>query len=299
MATGALSTALHLVHWEILSLITLALTAALWLLLAAAFTRRLRHDPQRWHREALTLPSLSGVAATDVLGTRLSALGLHYVALALLVPALVLWLYLVPGVIRHWPHKVPGAAYLVTVSTQSLTVIIASLAVALRAPWPLWAATGLFLLGLGLYCLVLVRFDFVQLRTGAGDHWVVCGAVSISALAASRLASAADPHGSLRWASGGYGVVRTVTLALLGVALVWYLILLYYEVRHPRPRYDLRRWSTVFPLAMTALASLDSAVSLHIRALHALGWVLLWPALAAWVAVSAGFLRGRRPTVPR
>ncbi|MFD0327931.1 hypothetical protein ACFQZC_06050 [Streptacidiphilus monticola] len=79
--------------------------------------------------------------------------------------------------------------FLVCVSTQALAVHSATLALTGQGGWLPWPALGCFLLGLVLYGAALVRFDLRQVLTGAGDQWVAAGALSISALAAAKLAS--------------------------------------------------------------------------------------------------------------
>ncbi|MFI6684752.1 hypothetical protein [Streptomyces sp. NPDC050485] len=78
---------------------------------------------------------------------------------------------------------------------------------------------------------------------------------------------------------------------MLALNLAWCAALLIAETRWPRFRYDIRRWSTVFPLGMTAVASLSTAAATKIDWLHTLGQVLLWIALATWVLAFAGFVR--------
>jgi tellurite resistance protein TehA-like permease len=62
-------------------------------------------------------------------------------------------------------------------------------------------------------------------------------------------------------------------------------------VIRPRLRFDIRRWSTVFPLGMAALASLHLSRVLHQPTLWGLGHVLSWLALVVWAVVAAGSLR--------
>jgi hypothetical protein len=49
--------------------------------------------------------------------------------------------------------------------------------------WVTYAGLGLFVLGLGQYVIVLYRFDWRQLAGGAGDLWVLGGALAISSRA--------------------------------------------------------------------------------------------------------------------
>ncbi|KIF00717.1 membrane protein, partial [Streptomyces sp. RSD-27] len=95
-----------------------------------------------------------------------------------------------------------------------------------------------------------------------------------------------------------HAVLRAATLAALALSLAWYAVLLGAEVRSPRPRYDIRRWSTVFPLGMTATACLTAASVTGPAWLRPPGEVLLWIAVAAWALTCAAFLLSRRPRRP-
>lgn len=287
MATGIVSVGLHLVGHETLSLVALAAAAAVWLVLAADFCVCFLRDRPRWHAQADTPAALTAVAATAVLGTRLSALGLHTLALALLALAAALWPFLLGSVLRRWGRRMPGGVFLGCVATQGLAVLAATLAAAGEGDWLGWAALVLFCLGLPLYGQALVRFDFRQVWTGAGDQWIAGGALAISALACSRLTASA------LWTGGAHDALRTATLVLLGLALAWYAVLLAAEVVRPRPYYDLRRWATVFPLGMAAAATLSTGAAAHVSGLRTPGEVLLWVAVAAWVLTLTVFLAVR------
>ncbi|MEV7520260.1 tellurite resistance/C4-dicarboxylate transporter family protein [Streptomyces sp. NPDC091371] len=289
MATGVISLGLHLTGHEALSLAALAVAGALWLVLAADFTARLLGDRRRFRAEADTPPALTAVAATTVLGTRLSALGWQTVAAALLALAVAVWPGLLLHVLRHWRRRMPGVAFLVCVATQGVAVLAATLAAAGHHDWLAQAALGFFLLGLVLYLAALLRFDLREVAGGAGDHWVAGGALSISALAGSKLTA------SPVWTGPAHEALRIVTLTLLALSLAWYVVLLGAELRHPRPRYDIRRWSTVFPLGMTATACLSVAEPAGIAWLRPLGEVLLWIAVGACLLTCAAMLLSRRP----
>ncbi|GAA2431570.1 tellurite resistance/C4-dicarboxylate transporter family protein [Streptomyces mauvecolor] len=283
MATAIISIGLHLTGHETLSRVGLVIAALLWLLLAWDFVARLLGNRTRWEGEADTPPALTAVAATTVLGTRLSALGWQGPAAALLTLGAVLWPGLLMAVVRHWRRRMPGVAFLVCVATQGLAVLAATLSSAGAGEWLGWGAVAALGLGLFLYAEALVRFDFRQVRDGAGDQWIGGGALAISALAASKLA--------LLRAGAAHTALRTTALVLLGLNLTACAVLLLAEARWPRPRYDIRRWSTVFPLGMTAVASLSVSATTGIAWLHTLGVALLWIALATWLLVLAGFAR--------
>ncbi|MEU5952896.1 tellurite resistance/C4-dicarboxylate transporter family protein [Streptomyces sp. NPDC047525] len=294
MATAVLSVGLHLLGLEWASLVLLGVALVVWLFLATVFVRHLLTERDRWHHEIDTPPALTAVAATAVLGTRISLLGHQPVSVALLCLSVLLWPLLMSHVIRHWQSRVPGAAYLVCVATQAIVVLAATVATADRQTWLMWPALALFAIGLVLYAVVLLRFDFRQLATGQGDHWIIAGAMAISALAA------AAPHGPLRWATPAHDALRIITLVALGLALAWYAVLVVCELRWPRLHHDVRRWATVFPLGMTAVAALSTSTAADVPALWTCGKVLLWPALAVWAVVGAGAFRAAREgTAPR
>ncbi|WP_369171811.1 tellurite resistance/C4-dicarboxylate transporter family protein [Streptomyces sp. R28] len=290
MATGILSVALHQTGYETLSRIALALACAAWLALALDFLARLLWDRDRWVKEAATPAALTAIAATTVLGTRFTALGWQPLAEAALALAALLWPGLLIAVVRHWHRRMPGAVFLGCVATQGLALLGATLAASEATAWLAHTALVLFWLGLLLYVVALTRFDLRQVAHGPGDHWVAGGALAISALAGSKLI-AADSARLYLWNDDDSSALRTVTVALLVLDLAWYAALLIAEVAWPRLRYDVCRWATVFPLGMTASATLSVAAAVDVPWLKTPGEVLLWIAVAAWLAVTAGALR--------
>lgn len=290
MATGILSVALHQTGYETPSRVALALACASWLALAGDFTARLLRDRTRWVKEAATPAALTAIAATTVLGTRFTTLGWETLAEALLALAALLWPGLLIAVVRHWHPRMTGAVFLGCVATQGLAVLGATLAAAQASAWLGHTALVLFWLGLVLYVIALTRFDLRQVVHGAGDHWVAGGALAISALAGSKLI-AADSARLYLWNNDDTSALRTVTVALLILDLAWYAALLLAEIARPRLRYDVRRWATVFPLGMTAAATLSIATAVDVPWLEAPGEVLMWIAVAAWLVVTAGAVR--------
>ncbi|GAA4835891.1 tellurite resistance/C4-dicarboxylate transporter family protein [Kitasatospora terrestris] len=281
MATGIVSVGLHLVGRPVLSGILLVVAAAGWALLATAFALTFLRDRKRWAANADTPPALTAVAATAVLGTRLSLLGWQGVAAALLAVAAAAWPGLLAAVLRHWHHHMPGAAFLVCVATEGLAVLSGTLALAHHGTWLIWPSLVAFVLGIGLYVAALTRFDLRQVTTGPGDHWIAGGALAICALAATKLT------GWPSWTGAAHTALRTTTLVLLALDLAWYLVLFTAEIRHPRLHYNIRRWATVFPLGMTAVATLSTSTAAHIAWLRPLGQALLWIAVAAWLLTAA------------
>lgn len=287
LATGIISVGLRLTGHETLSRIALALTALGWLGLAADFVVRLLRERERWVTEAGTPAALTAVAATTVLGTRLVALGWEVPAEALLALSAVLWPGLLLLVVRRLRPRTPGAVFLGCVATEGLAVLAAALAPAVRADWLAHAALVLFWLGIVLYVVALLYFDYREVAVGAGDHWIAGGALAISALAGAELIGAhrANPY---LWNDDDNRVLHGVSGGLLALALGFYVVLAVAELLRPRLRHDVRRWATVFPMGMTAVAALSVATALDVLWLKGLGQVLLWIAVAAWLVVAAG-----------
>jgi tellurite resistance protein TehA-like permease len=293
MATGILSMALHLTGRETLSLVVLAMACVGWVALAADFVLRLLRERRRWVAEAETPGALTAVAATTVLGSRFAALGWPDLSNALLALAALLWPVLLVLVVRHWGRRMPGAVFLCCVATEGLAVLSATMAAAETAAWLARAGLVFFWLGLALYAVALTHFDPRQLAQGAGDHWISAGALAISALAGAKLL-VADSARLYLWNNDDRDVLRNVTVVLLAIVLAAWLVLIVTEVVWPRFHYDVRRWSTVFPLGMTAAATLSASSAVGIPWLKDLGRVLVWVAAAAWLAVAVGAVLAAR-----
>lgn len=139
-------------------------------------------------------------------------------------------------------------------TTQGLAVLAATLAAAERTAWLAHTALVLCRLGLVLYGFALAHFDVRQVLEGTGDPWIAGGALAISALTGARLLIAGDDAGLYLWDDDDRGVLRAVTVLLLVLDLAWCLVLPAAEAARPRLGHDERRWSTVFPMGMTAAA---------------------------------------------
>jgi tellurite resistance protein TehA-like permease len=285
MATGIVSIGLRQVGADALSAIALVLAALAWLALAEDFSRRLLRERQRWTDEAHTPPALTGVAATTVLGVRISQLGWQPVAVFLLVIAALLWPLLLSSVLRHLRGHMPGAVFLICVATQGLVTLGATLALALPAGWLLWPALVLFVLGLVLYIDALFHFDLPHVRTGQGDHWVAGGALAISALACAKLTEAKE------WTGPLHSTLRITGFVLLVLAWTWYAVLAVAEIRWPRFHYNVRRWATIFPMGMTGVATSEVAKATGWSWLTGIGHTLVWIAAVAWVLVFSGLVK--------
>jgi tellurite resistance protein TehA-like permease len=289
MGTGIVSVALSTAHQHALSLALLAVAATTWLALGLLLVARVLRDRSRVWREASSPAALTGVAATAVLGARATGLGWSGVAIALLVIGSGLWLGLLAPVLCNWRTKSTGVSFMVTVSTQSLSVLAAQLAVREHAAWLLYVSLAVFALGLALYLFVLASFEFRQLLDGQGDHWVSGGALAISTLAAARIAIGADLLHVL-----SPSTLRTLSVVLWACSAAWLPALVITEALRPRLGYDVRRWATVFPLGMYAACSFDAGRAASIGGLTDFAHVWVWIGFAGWCLVFAAMVwRGR------
>jgi tellurite resistance protein TehA-like permease len=294
MGTAIVSVGLSTDDRHTLSRVLLAIAAAVWVALGLLLAARLLRDRARFSREAGSPAALTGVAATAVLGARATGLGWSGIAAALLVIATCTWLALFWPVLRGWTSKLTGVAFMTTVSTQSLAVLAAQLALRDHAAWLLYVSIGPFVLGMALYVFVLASFDLRQLLEGRGDHWVSGGALAITALAAARISIGAHQLHLLVAVAGG---LRTLSLVMWALALAWLPALLAAEAIRPRPRYDVRRWATVFPVGMYAACSFDAGQAAGVQGLVDFARVWVWIGFGLWAVTFAAMLWHSRTLV--
>jgi len=294
MGTGIVSSGFDVVHQSALSDILFAIDALLWIGLIVVFLRRRIWQPQRWRQEARVPAALTAIAGTAVLGARVALAGIDWAAWLLLAIACIAWLRLVPSVLAHWQTPTVGVSFVLTVSTESLGVLAALLAISEHRAWLAVAALVALLLGLAAYLFVLARIDWRQLVAGSGDHWVFGGALAIATLACARTSAALTANSAL---TGLHSSLVDATLALWAAAALWLPALLAGELLAPRLRYDTRRWSTVFPFGMYAVCSVATSSITGVGAIGSFGRVWIWVTLAVWSIVFVGMLRRARSFV--
>ena len=95
-----------------------------------------------------------------------------------------------------------------------------------------------------------------------------------------------------------------MSLGLWALTMLWLPVLLLAEALRPRPGYDVRRWSTVFPLGMYAACSFVVGIAARASAITSFARAWVWVALMVWLIVFAAMLRrglqvvrGKRPPV--
>jgi tellurite resistance protein TehA-like permease len=288
MGTGIVSIGLLLDDVRVLSVILLVIDAATWIALVELLPARALSDWTRFRVDLRSPTAFTSIAGTAVLGTRLTLAGWTGTATGLLVIALVIWLGLVPYVLRHWTSPTIGASFILTVCTEALALLAAALALATRTDWLLYAALVPFVLGLAFYLGVLVRFDFRQLLVGRGDHWVTGGALAISTVTAGRIVLAAA---HLHLLTGIHGALKDLALGLWVATMLWLPALIAAEIIRPRLSYNVRRWSTVFPVGMYAACSFVVGSVTGIQGITDFGRVWVWVGVAVWAVVFGAMLR--------
>ena len=272
---------LALDDWNLLSLVPFAAATACWIVLVAVFVAGFTSDRESWHRLARSPGALTCVAATALLGDRLLSFGWESAAAASAAGAALLWISLVGRVARHVAGRARGVTFMLTVATASLAALIAELGRSSGQAWLDAVSIGLLIAGLVLYGFVLTRFPIEHLTVASGDHWIAGGALAVSALAAAYIAQGLS---AASWA-------RVLTLVIWTAAAVWFPALVCGDLLWRRWRYDLRRWSTVFPVAMYAASSFAAGVVLGVRPLIWFAQVWTWAGFALWLVVGIGMAR--------
>jgi tellurite resistance protein TehA-like permease len=194
----------------------------------------------------------------------------------------------VPYVLARWQRPTIGVSFVLVVATESLATLAAALVLGRPSSWLAIASLVCVGLGLAFYVFVARDFDLRQLLVGRGDHWVAGGALAIATLACGRVAKAAPYVEVLRGARGSLAIAA---LAVWAAAIAWLPALLACEAVRRRPSYDVRRWSTVFPLGMYAVCSFAVADVKGIPAIRHFAEVWIWVAFAVWAIVFTGLLR--------
>jgi tellurite resistance protein TehA-like permease len=299
MGTGIVSIGLSVDGRETLSRGLLVIASVIWVGLAVLLSLRAARDPTGVAADARSPASLTAPIATAVLGARMTLLGWTGVGVAALALALGLWLVLFGPVRLGWTSPTVGASLLLAVSPEAVAVIAAAIAEHGHARWLLLVALASFGLGLVFYVFVISRFDFRELASGRGDHWITGGALGIAALAAATCATGAS---TLALGDAAETALKDIAVGLWVLTMVWLSVLVYAEFRWPRPRYDTRRWSTVFPLGMYAACSFAVGAAAHADVITSFARIWVWVGLAAWALVfiatlerAATLLRVGRP----
>ena len=248
------------------------------------------------------------VAGTDVFGVGLYLRGQATAALGLWLFALLVWIVLIyfSFAVLTFLNSARGAdvihgAWLnAIVGTQSLVVLGALVApdlgdldgtvfVLIHMLWGV--GLGLYGIFIALFAYRLFFFD-VEPDDITPLLWVVMGAAAISTNAGSVLITT---DSAMPFLNAMRPFIDGVTLTMWAWATWWIPLLLLlgvwkHGVRRVPLTYTPMLWSLVFPLGMYALASLRLSLAADFPPLGAISRVMVWVALAAWTATSAGLI---------
>lgn len=321
MATGIISIALRNSGWEPASLTLLGIAGLGYLtLICLTIVRVLRHrdavisdfaDPAR------SFGFFTFVAATCVLGSRITLLGGHTIALVLLLVGAVAWIvlgYTVPWTAVMGRREGPtlaianGTWFIWAVASQSIAVLAATLEAEIVTARTAMALLAVFSWSVGvfLYCavgvLIAVRMLAHPFRPEdlTPPYWVAMGATAITVVAGARIAMMADAP--VVDATRGLIAGAAVFFWAFGTWLIPPLIAAGYwkHVRHRVPlRYEATQWSIVFPLGMYGVGATFLGEVDQLPIVHAIGFGEGWIALAVWVVTFVAMLRNLWRTVLR
>jgi tellurite resistance protein TehA-like permease len=316
MASGIISVGAELLGFNLLSSISLVITAVAFVVLTAAYLARAVAFPDRFKaslrdpRAAMAFFTL--VAGTDVLSVRLIIAGHPMVGVVLGAAAALTWLVLTYGlpcaILARVPHPVlrdvNGTWLLWVVATQSLAIVAAGLAQV--APWSSLrqglpsVAVCFWSVGVMLYLVLIVvvalRLILVEVTPGemGPAYWIAMGATAISVRAAAGILVLRDrPPSSL--VHEMHPILVGLSVLLWAFGTWWIPLLVLFGVwRHLVRRYPLsfetRQWSIVFPLGMYTVASVSLGRAAQLGFMVAVARAWLWVGVAAWVATLVSML---------
>jgi len=312
MATGIVSNALFLQGPRRLSDLMFVANAAAYVWLAGlTIVRAARFPGVVWSdllNPRLVFAFFSFVAATDVLGEGGYLRGFTTTALYLWLLALFVWVVLIYvgfAVLTflnttRTADVIHGGWLLAVVGTESLVVLGAAVAPMTKGigPTAILLIHMLWGLGLTLYAIYMAQFTYRLFYFDiAPDEmtpvlWVVMGAAAISTNAGSSLIVTGT---SLHFLNALVPFVDGITLIVWTWATFWAPLLLLiaiwkYVVRRVPPTYTTMLWSAVFPLGMYSVATLRLSRAGDFAALRPIAEVMLWIAVAGWVAALVGLV---------
>jgi tellurite resistance protein TehA-like permease len=230
------------------------------------------------------------VAALAVMGITVPGASAGPVGFAIWTAAVAAWggtgLLVIVALRRDvsaWRQRASGSWLLLVVATHSLAILGSAVASSSGSTTLGTASLLSWLVGVLLYPLVaavvIARWHGrpSRVRDFTPDHWIVMGALAITAVAALRIAAAPTSE-------------YARTLLLVAATVAWGLATCLYAplvalsagrwCREPATRgYEISWWSMIFPLGMYAVATLE------VGRAHALAALIVVAQCAFWVAV--------------
>ncbi|UJL46108.1 tellurite resistance/C4-dicarboxylate transporter family protein [Virgibacillus sp. NKC19-16] len=321
MATGALSIGSHLLGMSIFAQLLLYVNIiayiTLWLLTAIRLFYYFPRVSADLTSHSLGPGFFTLVAGTSVFGSELVVVAENYtIPVYLWGLAIVLWIIIMYSffaavtVRKDKPsieEGINGAWLIAAVATQSISILGTLLIPHIEQGREiiLFFTLCMYFLGCMLYLniitLIFYRFIFVNLKHDAltPPYWINMGAVAITTLAGSTLILHANY----------WGLITEITPFLKGFTLffwitgTWWMPLLFIlmiwkHVYNNDPiTYNPQYWGMIFPLAMYTTSTYQLSEALGVPFLKVIPQIMVFVAIAAWLAGMYGLLHSLYRTV--
>jgi len=314
MATGIVSIAAHLYHFELIAhgLLYFNIAAYLWLFILTAM--RFIMYWERGVADFFNLKKspgfLSFVAGSAVLGSQFTiiwsshTLGIFMYFLSACTWALLIYTFFtVITIAKNKPNftqAINGSWLLIIVATQSIAVLGILLVQHFNyhTEAVLFFSLLLFLCGCMFYIIIITfitfRMSFFDLaaREFAPSYWINMGATAISVLAGSLLISNAQNWDFLisilpflkgftlfYWAIGTWWIPFVIIMG------IWRTVLNHLPLKY-HPLY----WSMVFPLGMYTVCTSEMATAMELPFLDKIPAIFVYIALGSWMIAFIGMV---------
>jgi tellurite resistance protein TehA-like permease len=315
MATGIVSVASQLRGFRTIALILLGVNVLFYAVLCVATMLRIARFGREFVADLFDHNRCVGfftvVAGTCVLGNQfVVVINAPAIALALWIAGIVLWFAITYSVFTILTVKAEkpslaeglnGAWLVAVVAAQSVATLGGLIAshfetiqeLALFFSLVMWLGGGM--LYIWIIALVFYRYTFFPLdpKQLAPPYWVNMGAMAISTLAGTVLASQAN---RLALLTELLPFIKGLTLMFWATATWWIPLLLIlgawrHLVRKVPLTYDVVYWSAVFPLGMYTACTHRLAGVIDATYLDTIPRAFLWIALGAWALTFIGLVR--------